>query len=161
MKIAFFDRDGVVNIDRNYVYKKEDFAFQEGFISFFKSIISLNFVPFIVTNQSGIARGYYTLKDFINISIYMQEELKKSSGYNFKRIYFCPHESHANCNCRKPKAGMILRIKEDFNVEGLEHSFLIGDKLSDLEAAKNAGVGRQFLFPKMSFKEIEEVLKNG
>ena len=135
-KAIFFDRDGVVNIDKDYVYKIEDFEYEEGFLDLFSFSKSLGYFLFVVTNQSGISRGYYNENDFLTLSNFMQNDLFSRFGFNFHKIYYCPHLPIHNCKCRKPKSGMLEEAILEFNINR-EKSFLIGNKESDI----NAGLG--------------------
>ena len=143
-KAVFFDRDGVVNVDDEYVYKIEDFVYVSGFLELFKSCKEKGYLLFVITNQSGIGRGYYGLEDFLALSDFMQKDLREKCGFAFDKIYFCAHAPSEDCPCRKPKAGMITQALGDFDID-LEHSYLIGDKLSDMECGKNGGIGTRIL----------------
>lgn len=143
-RAIFFDRDGVVNVNTNYVYKISDFKFMEGFLEFFSACKKSGFLALVVTNQSGINRGFYTERDFKILSDFMQNELREKTGFVFDKIYHCPHSPSENCICRKPKIGMIQNALKDFNID-LEKSFLIGDNESDIECAINAGIKTQIL----------------
>ena len=146
----FLDRDGVINVDRNYIYRVEDFEWVEGAADVIKRFNEKGWWVFVVTNQSGIARGYYTEEQMQTLHDWLQAELKKG-GAKIDQIYHCPfHEDGTiprytkDSYDRKPKPGMLIRAMTDFPVIK-ERSFLIGDKQADLEAAKAAGV-RGFLF---------------
>lgn len=143
-RVIFFDRDGVVNVNTNYVYKISDFKFMEGFLEFFSACKKSGFLALVVTNQSGINRGFYSEGDFKILSDFMQDELRKKTGFCFDKIYHCPHSPSENCICRKPKIGMIENALRDFDID-LAQSFLIGDNESDIECAINAGIGTQIL----------------
>ena len=145
-RALFLDRDGVVNIEINYLYKVEDFKFIEGIFELCKYYQNLGYMIFVVTNQSGIARGYYSEDDFYKLTLWMIEEFKKNT-IEVKKVYFCPHhpDISSTCNCRKPKPGMILEAKEEFDID-LENSILVGDKESDIEAAISAGIKETYLF---------------
>jgi len=142
MKALFLDRDGVINEDYGYVYKKEDFKFKEGIFEALKLAIKKGYTIFIVTNQSGIARKYYTEDDFYQLMEWVKEEFKKR-GIIIKDIKFCPHHPDITgvCECRKPNAGMILDLAKKYNID-LKNSIMIGDKDSDIEAGKKAGIGK-------------------
>lgn len=149
-KAAFLDRDGVINIDKGYVYKWCDFEFVPGAIDAMKTINQLGFEIIVVTNQSGIARGYYSEDDFHKLSNSMLKFII-SEGVQVAGIYYCPHHVEGSikkfsvaCSCRKPSPGMLLKAKDDHNID-LSASILIGDKNSDILAARNAGVGRAFM----------------
>ncbi|WP_395001772.1 D-glycero-alpha-D-manno-heptose-1,7-bisphosphate 7-phosphatase [uncultured Helicobacter sp.] len=143
-KCAFFDRDGVINRDYGYVYRQEDFVFNDGIFTLLEFLKSHNFLLIVVTNQSGIARGYYTQRDMQALHSFMQARLVEQLGFGFDRIYFCPHAPQEQCACRKPKSGMIARACEDFALD-LAQSLLIGDKITDMQCAHNAGVAGKFL----------------
>lgn len=146
----FLDRDGVINVDRNYVYRVEDFAWIEGAADVIRRFNENGWWVFVVTNQSGIARGYYTEEQMQTLHDWLVAELDKR-GAKIDRIYHCPYHEEGtiarytkDSYDRKPKPGMLIRAMTDFPVIK-ERSFLIGDKQADLEAAKAAGV-RGFLF---------------
>ena len=135
-KALFLDRDGVINVDKNYVYKVQDFEFCAGIFTLCALFLSKGYKIFVITNQSGIARGFYSKKDFENLSAFMCDEFAKK-GVFISRIYHCPHLEE--CECRKPKPGMILKAQAEFDID-LANSVFIGDNLSDMQAGKNAGV---------------------
>ena len=143
MKAVFLDRDGVINEDFGYVSARENFIFKEGIFEALRGFMKLGYALFVVTNQSGIARGFYTQEQFLTLNSWMLGEFEKQ-GVFVKKVYFCPHSPQQSCECRKPKSGMILAAKREFGVD-LKRSILVGDKLSDIEAGLNAGVGRNFL----------------
>jgi D-glycero-D-manno-heptose 1,7-bisphosphate phosphatase len=141
----FFDRDGVLNEDHNYVHKIVDFHWIEGAIEAIRCCNELDYFVFVVTNQSGVGRGYYTEQDVHIIHTYMQDELKHHDAH-IDAIRYCPHHRDAihaeykiECNCRKPKPGMIKDILSSWPVE-ISKSVLVGDKPTDLEAAKRGGI---------------------
>lgn len=140
-KALFLDRDGVINVDKGYVYKEQDFEFCEGIFALCAFFLSKKYQIFVITNQSGIARKFYSEEDFEKLSLFMLENFDKK-GVKISKIYHCPHLQ--DCNCRKPKPGMLLQAQKEFNID-LQHSVFIGDNLSDMQAGKNAGVGRLFL----------------
>ena len=149
-KVVFLDRDGVINIDKGYVYQKKDFIFISGAIEALQYLQSLNYELIVVTNQSGIARGFFEEKDFKSLSKYMLETLE-SSNILIKDIFFCPHLPNAlikkydkTCSCRKPKSGMIEDAIKKYNIDR-ENSILIGDSQRDIEAGKSAKI-KSFLF---------------
>jgi len=145
-KALFLDRDGVINVEIDYLYKKEDFIFIDGILDLCKYYQSLGYAIFVVTNQSGIARGYYSEKDFEVLTSWMINEFKKN-GIDIAKVYHCPHHPDITgvCNCRKPKPEMLLRAKEEFNLD-MENSIIIGDKERDIEAGLNAGLKKTYLF---------------
>ena len=146
----FLDRDGVINVDRGYVHRIEDFTFVEGAAKAIRTFKARGWLVFVVTNQSGIARGYYTESDMHALHAHMEAELARE-GAEIDRIYHCPYHPDGEIAAyrkasfdRKPKPGMILSALGEFPVRR-EASFLIGDKETDIDAAHGAGIGG-FLF---------------
>ena len=137
------DRDGVINYDKGYVCKIEDFEFVKGIFEILDYFQKKGFKLFIVTNQSGIGRGYYTLKDFEILNEWMLKELKKR-GIKIERVYFCPHAPEEGCSCRKPNIGMFQKAFKEFKIDK-KSSWMIGDKLSDTKAAVSAGIENTIL----------------
>lgn len=156
IKALFLDRDGVINYDPGYVYRIEDFEFMPGIFEALAGFMMLGYEIFIVTNQSGIGRGYYSEDDFAKLSKHMIDEFK-SYGVEIKKIYHCPHTPSDDCNCRKPKPGMILQALNEHNIDP-QASLIIGDKPSDLESARRAGVESGYLIGD-EFKSVLEVLE--
>jgi len=159
MKAVFLDRDGVINEDFGYVGSTKDFKFRDGIFELLKLLQDLGYTLFIITNQSGIARGYYSKEDFLRLSEWMVEELKKRDIF-IKDIAYCPHHPDitGECECRKPKPGMILNLAKKYNII-LKDSILIGDKPSDIEAGKNAGIKKLYLVEHSLFDVIEKIKK--
>ncbi len=145
-KALFLDRDGVINVEKDYLYKIEDFEFIEGIFELCKYYQERGYEIFVVTNQSGIARGYYNEKDFKILSFWMIQEFAKEN-IEIKKVYFCPHhpDISGECECRKPHPGMLLEANKEFGVD-LKNSILIGDKERDIAAALNAGVKETYFF---------------
>jgi D-glycero-D-manno-heptose 1,7-bisphosphate phosphatase len=137
-KVFFIDRDGVINIEKNYLYRIEEFEFIPGVKEALRYIQDRGYEIIIITNQSGIGRGYYTKEDFNKLTSWMVNELKKD-GINILRVYFCPHTPQDNCECRKPKIGMITQALSEFEID-LQNSWLVGDKDSDIICANNANI---------------------
>lgn len=142
---VFFDRDGVLNVDKGYLFRPEDVEWIPGAIRSIRHFNKQGYLVLVVTNQSGIARGYYTEEDLHLLHQRMNEKLK-SEGAHIDAFYFCPHHPEAaieqykiNCDCRKPKAGMLQQAKAEWCIR-MDRSFLIGDKPSDIAAAKAAGL---------------------
>ena len=138
-KALFLDRDGVINEDAGYVYRREDFVFKEGIFAALREFAKAGYALVVVTNQSGIGRGYYTLEQFDELCRFMLSEFEKE-GVKIEKIYFCPHAPEADCLCRKPKPGMLLNAANELNID-LARSIMIGDKDSDVQAGQSAGVG--------------------
>jgi D-glycero-D-manno-heptose 1,7-bisphosphate phosphatase len=149
-KALFLDRDGVVNIERGYVHSPDHFQFQEGIFELCRAAQTLGYLLVVVTNQAGIARGYYTESEFLELTEWMIHKFGKQQ-IQIARVYYCPyHPVHGigrykfDSPDRKPKPGMLLRARADFNLD-LKSSVLIGDRLSDMHAAQVAGVGARIL----------------
>lgn len=144
-KALFLDRDGVINKEKNYLYKIEDFEFIDGVFETCKYFQDREYLIVIITNQAGIARGKYTEVEYQILTNWMINEFEKK-GIKISKVYHCPHhpEFSAECECRKPKPGMILLAQKEFNID-LRQSILVGDKNSDIEAGINAGVGMNYL----------------
>ena len=142
---AFLDRDGVVNVDKGYVYKIEDFEWIEGAKEAIKYLNKEAFHIFIVTNQSGIARGYYNEKDVENLHEYIRYELKKTKAYIDDFFYSPYHPDVKNkkyehlSHLRKPETGMLEQACKKWQID-LDNSFMIGDKKIDLDCAKNFNI---------------------
>ena len=149
-KALFLDRDGVINVDHGYVNRIEDFEFLPGILDFIASAQKRGYFPIVVTNQSGIGRGYYTQENFEEVTAYMLREMQKH-GIDIDRaqVFFCPHAPEEECGCRKPMPGMFEEAGRRFGID-MGASWMIGDKPSDIEAAKRAGVGHTVLIEKNS-----------
>jgi rfaE bifunctional protein nucleotidyltransferase chain/domain len=148
-KAVFLDRDGVINRDKAYVHRWEDFEFLPGAISGMRTFQDLGYALVIVTNQSGLARGYYTEAQYNTLNDFMRQHLA-GHGVMIDGVYHCPHHPKGSipalavdCDCRKPKPGLLLQAVRDLGI-ALSNSILIGDKASDIEAARAAGVGRAY-----------------
>lgn len=149
-KAAFLDRDGVINRECEYLHRVGDFEFLPGALQGLRQLSELGFLLAVVTNQSGIARGMYTEADYRALTEHMVAELA-SRGVTLAGIRHCPHLPEASvaayrrdCNCRKPKPGMVLDLAKQLDAD-LSASILVGDKLSDLQAGRAAGVYRCYL----------------
>lgn len=142
---AFLDRDGVLNVDKGYLFRSEEFEWIPGAIEAVKCLNAGGYLVFVVTNQSGVARGYYGEEDVTRLHAWMNGELAKH-GARIDKFYYCPHYTEGpaseyvkTCQCRKPLPGLILAAFAEWDIDR-EKSFLIGDKDSDLAAAAAAGI---------------------
>ena len=149
-KALFLDRDGVINKEKDYLYKIEDFEFINGVFDALLHFQANGYLLIIITNQSGIARGYYRETDFLALNEWMLEQFA-TQGIRIAKVYYSPY--HPDCgigqykkdtHCRKPNPGMILQAREDFDID-LKESILVGDKESDIEAGLRAGIGMNIL----------------
>ncbi len=146
-KAFFLDRDGVINHDKAYVVKKEDFEWLPGVFDACKRITDSGYLIVVVTNQSGIGRGYYTEQDFADLTHWMTRELQ-GKGIPVAGVYYSPYHAtegighyKKDSECRKPGPKMILDAANDHNID-VGQSVMIGDNPTDMEAARRAGVGR-------------------
>ena len=145
-KALFLDRDGVINVDKHHVYRIEDCEFVDGIFDLCRKAKSEGYLIIVVTNQAGIAKGKYTEEDYFKFRDYVHKEFEKQ-GCPIDGEYYCPYHTEAviekyrqDSYDRKPNPGMILKAQKDFDID-LSQSILIGDKESDIEAGKKAGVG--------------------
>lgn len=148
-KAAFLDRDGVINEDHGYVYLAEDFHFIEGVFDACLQLQSLDFRIIVVTNQAGIGYGYYTESDFQELNQWMLAQFS-NHGINITAVYYCPFHPQAKLlkyrrvsPYRKPGPQMLLDAADEHKLD-LSSSFIVGDKLSDLEAGRSAGIGNGY-----------------
>ena len=139
-KAIFLDRDGVINFDPgDYTYLLEEFKINKGIISNLKRLYEDGFLLIIITNQGGISKQIYAHKHVETIHQYLKNELKKA-GIQLTEIYYCPHHSiNEKCICRKPNSLLIEKAIARFNIDP-KKSYMIGDKMRDVEAAEKAGI---------------------
>jgi D-glycero-D-manno-heptose 1,7-bisphosphate phosphatase len=147
---AFLDRDGVINFDRAYVHLQSDFEFIPGVFAAARKLRTLGYLLIVVTNQSGIGRGVYSVDDFRVLDDWMRARFLEEDA-EVAATYYCPHHPTAAlgpyrvyCQCRKPRPGMLFQAASDHGL-ALDHSLLVGDKASDLQAARAAGVPLRLL----------------
>ena len=143
IKTIFLDRDGVINKEVNYLYQINDFKFTDSIFETCKYFINLGYQLIIVSNQSGIARGYYTENDYKILTNWMKKQFEKND-VTILDIYHCPHSPDSDCNCRKPNPGMLLSAQKKHNIN-MNKSWMIGDKETDIKAANNAGIDNTIL----------------
>lgn len=137
-QLIILDRDGVINYDSDdYVKSIDEWQALPGSLEAIAQINKLNIPVVVATNQSGVARGLFTLDDLNAMHTKLKTELAKVGGH-VENIYYCAHHPDENCDCRKPKPGMYLQALKDFNADP-KHTLVIGDSLRDLEAADAAG----------------------
>lgn len=145
-RALFLDRDGVINVDRGYVARIQDFQFVDGIFDLVRAARARGLVPVVVTNQSGIARGYYTEADYHRLTDFMRHRFAEE-GAPLERVYFCPYHPDAELERyrrvhpdRKPGPGMLLTAAAELGLD-LAGSVMIGDQRKDAAAARAAGVG--------------------
>lgn len=164
-RCVFIDRDGTINIDYGYVYQKDNFVFRKNIINAIKILKRNDYLVIVVTNQSGIARGYYTERDVQLLHEYMNNVLN-GYGTAIDAFYYCPHykggvvEKYAKeCNCRKPDIGMFEKAKHDWDVD-LNQSYMIGDSAIDMQAGYNANLKEVFMVNEDNILEIVNRIVN-
>lgn len=145
-KALFLDRDGVINVDHDYVYKPEEFEFIDGIFELVRRYYEAGYLIIVVTNQSGIARGRYSEAEFLHVSAWMKAQFASHGGV-IDEVFYCPHhpEFSGTCRCRKPSPGMLIDAQKKYDID-MSRSLLIGDKERDIEAAIGAGVEDTVLF---------------
>lgn len=163
-KAIILDRDGTINVEKDYLHKIEDFEFEEGVVEGLKILSNLGYIFVVVTNQSGIARGYYTEEDLIKLNNHISDILEKD-GIRIEKFYYCPHHPEkgvgkykVECECRKPNPGMLEEAIREFNIDR-EKSFMVGDNISDVEAGINARVTPILVETGHGIKHIEKIKK--
>lgn len=151
----FLDRDGVINADRGFVFRRDDFVFVDGIFDLLRVALERRLVPVVVSNQSGIARGYFTEDDLREITDWMCGELE-ARGVGLAGVYYCPYHPEARVEryraahpWRKPSPGMLLAAAEDLGID-LQDSVLVGDQWTDISAARAAGIPRTVLVARPS-----------
>lgn len=152
-KAAFLDRDGVINLDHAYVHEIEAFEWIPGVLEAAKSLIDAGYILVVVTNQSGIGRGYYDEATFEKLTSWMKEQFAQADA-PLSAVYFCPHHPEkaldayrCDCDCRKPHPGMLLQAQKELNID-MANSLMFGDKQGDMQAALAAGVPTRILVGK-------------
>jgi D-glycero-D-manno-heptose 1,7-bisphosphate phosphatase len=145
IRLVFLDRDGTINVDKGYVHRVEDFEFLPGAVHALKRLRLAGIDIIVVTNQSGIARGFYTEADLAAVNAHMTAELARH-GVTLAGIRFCPHHPDASvpryrlaCDCRKPRPGLLLTAMRERGIAARE-AVMIGDKSSDIDAGIAAGL---------------------
>jgi D-glycero-D-manno-heptose 1,7-bisphosphate phosphatase len=150
-KALFLDRDGVVNIDYGYVHKQQDFVFVPGIFDLVRMAQENDYRVIVVTNQGGIGLGYYTEDDFRSLTTWMVSKFE-DEGCKIDEVYFSANHPRGvvegligDSEFRKPRPGMLLKAKSEFDLN-MDRCLMVGDKLTDMQAAENAGIETRFLF---------------
>ena len=163
-KAIFLDRDGTINVEKDYIYKSEDLVFEKGTIEALKTFKNLGYILIVVSNQSGIARGYFTEED-LNIFNNNMNEILKKNGVEITEFYCCPHhpdgigEYKKICECRKPNNKMIEDAIKKYNIDR-EKSYMIGDKTSDIGAGLKSNLKTVLVKTGYGLKDMEKIDKN-
>jgi D-glycero-D-manno-heptose 1,7-bisphosphate phosphatase len=150
MPAAFLDRDGVINVDQGYAHRIDQFEFIPGALSACRRLHEAGYLLIVVTNQAGIAHGYYDERAYQELTAWMRQRFVEAAA-PLTAVYHCPHHPRgklaafrADCDCRKPAPGMLLQAIREHQID-VSRSFLVGDKETDLEAARRAGVAERYL----------------
>ncbi|MCD1259524.1 HAD family hydrolase [Paenibacillus athensensis] len=158
-KALFLDRDGVINVEKNYVHRIVDFEFQPHVFEVLREFQAAQYKLIIITNQAGIAKGYYTEEQFHTLNNWMLERFAEARVL-INRVYFCPYHLDGippyrqDSMFRKPNPGMILAARDAFSLD-LGSSLLVGDQESDIQAGRNAGVKTNLLLATDPIKQRE------
>lgn len=149
-RALFLDKDGVINVDHGYVCTPERTEFIDGIFELCRAATARDFLNVVVTNQAGIARGYYSRQEFLAYMEWVRGQFREHDA-QLDAMYFCPHhpthgmgEYLRDCDCRKPRPGMLLAAQRDLDLD-LAESVLLGDSDSDIAAGHAAEVGKCFL----------------
>ncbi len=150
-RACFLDRDGVVIVDKDYLSDVNEVQLTENAAQAIKKLNDANYIVIIVSNQSGVARGYFSESSIDGVHQQIRELISARSGAVIDKFYYCPHHKHGtvapyniDCNCRKPKLGMFEKAIKDFEID-LENSIMVGDKISDVLAGNNIGCKKSYL----------------
>ena len=160
-KFVLLDRDGVINVEKSYLHKIEDFEYEKNVVEGLLKLRDLGYKFAIITNQAGIARGYYTEEDYLKLQNFIEDDLMKK-GIKIEKSYFCPHHPNVTgkygieCNCRKPNTGNFELAIEEFDIN-VKNSFMIGDKITDLIPAKKLGIMPVLVKTGYGLKSLEEL----
>jgi D-glycero-D-manno-heptose 1,7-bisphosphate phosphatase len=161
----FLDRDGVINIDYGHVYRKENFDFIDNIFDLVSYAKSKNFLVVIVTNQAGIAKGFYTEKEFKTLMSWVSKQFELNNG-KIDKTYFCPFHKDGivkkyakDSIYRKPQPGMIIKACKDLNIDP-QKSLLVGDKISDIEAGNSSLIAKSIYFGHKKCNEAYKSISN-
>jgi D-glycero-D-manno-heptose 1,7-bisphosphate phosphatase len=139
---VFIDRDGTLNVEKNYLHRHQDWEWIPGSVETLRQLHNAGFLCIVVTNQAGVARGYYEEEAIQRLHSRLDEDLRAANS-RIDAYYYCPHHPQhgtlRDCDCRKPAPGMMLRAQREWNID-LAQSWMVGDKLSDVQAGLAIGV---------------------
>lgn len=153
-RAVFLDRDGTLNVDRNYLSNPAELVIIPGTGPALRGLMDAGFLLFIVTNQSGIGRGYYTLADMHAVNDRLCTELSRD-GVRFEKIYFAPESPESPSRGRKPSPDFLFDARDEFGLD-LSQSYMVGDKLIDVQCGWNAGVKKSILVRTGYGAEVEK-----
>lgn len=155
-KAFFIDRDGVINVEIGYLHEADKVELLPGVAEAVRAIHAAGFLAVVTSNQAGVAKGYYPESDIAAVHSRIQRILLDTGGFEalIDAWYYCPHHPDftGSCSCRKPRPGMLLQAAEAFNID-TRASFMIGDRMSDLEAGRNAGCAASCMVKSGAFDE--------
>jgi len=156
-KVVFLDRDGVINLDRpDYIKSWSEFKFISRSLEAIKELTLKGFHVIVITNQSVINRNMVSDKGLEHIHASMKNEVKSKGGF-IKDIFFCPHMPENNCDCRKPRPGLIFQAQKTYHIN-LKDAVMVGDSAKDIECAQNAGCGKAVLVKTGNGIKAEKIL---
>lgn len=165
-KVVFLDRDGTLNEEVNYLHRTEDLRILPGVAEAVCALRNAGFNIVVVTNQAGVGRGYYTEQDVEHLHAFMNEQLA-AQGAQVDHFFYCPHHPVHGigaykqvCHCRKPETGMFEMAQKYYEIDK-EHSWMIGDKLIDVQAGRNFGVHTALVGTGYGKKEREQAQETG
>ena len=161
-KIAFLDRDGTLNVEKDYLYNWKDFEWIGGAKDFIKQLKENGYFVAVITNQSGIARGRFKAQDVVTLHLKMNDDLMRTHNVEIDRFEMCPHHPDFDsiCKCRKPDVGMMRRIVNYTGVLEPNLSFIVGDNISDYNAGQNFGIKSFLILTGHGQKHKNTVPKN-
>ena len=160
-KALFLDRDGTINVEKSYLHRKDEFHFVDGICDAIKRYQDNGYLIIVITNQSGIARGYYSEEDVENLHNYI-DQCFACYGITVNKWYYCPHHPvyglkhyKCECDCRKPKTGMIKKAIEDFEID-VSQSLLVGDSITDIECGQKMNIQSMYVWDFLGDKHNEK-----
>lgn len=161
----FLDRDGTIIVDKGYLHQKDDIEYLDGAVDAMRQLSEMGFLLVIITNQSGIARGYFSESEFVELDHWMCDDLRRQ-GVGISRTYYCPHcvegivpEYVKECGCRKPKTGLFWKAARELGID-MERSFSVGDRMRDLMICRESKVGGVLLTEDVRVEEGIQTCRN-
>ncbi|MBN2225199.1 MAG: D-glycero-beta-D-manno-heptose 1,7-bisphosphate 7-phosphatase [Deltaproteobacteria bacterium] len=165
-RAVFLDRDGTINVEVGYLSRPEDFVLIDGSAQAIKRLNEAGFLVVVVSNQSGVARGYFGEREVARVNETMAGQLE-GLGARLDAVYYCPHypegtveKYRRECNCRKPGPGMVRRAQEQFDID-VSRSYVVGDHRGDIVLAKNVGARSILVVTGHGAEEIDKLKGEG